>query len=282
MASTKNQLIDYASLFSSGVTSEILQGDFSRLRAKIERYDANWFNKKNVTYFTYLKHVYRVLQENHKNEYVYKNEFLNKWLLDEIAESNASLFNEFRVGNSVADLVIFNGTSKVFEIKSHLDTSKRLGLQIEDYQNAFNETYIIIPHSKIAQYNSFSKKVGIITYNENNAFKRYRQAIVNTDVCYKTVMNILHTQEYKSLVQSYYGKLPEMNSFNMYDVCFEHIKNIPKQKLNELFIELMKKRDEKSKLSKRYFKELNQLFLSQKWENLSKKQYIQKINQLID
>lgn len=279
---TKNQLIDYASLFSSGVSSEISNGDLSLLRSKIKRYDCDWFSKKNATYLQYIKHVYSVLQENHKNEYIYKNEFLNQWLLKEIAESDASLFNEFRVGNSVADLVMFNGKSKVFEIKSNLDTNKRLELQIKDYQNAFNETYVIVPSDKLEQYSSFSKEIGIITFHQNNQFQLVRKASLNKEICKQTVMNILHTNEYKSLVELHYGELPAMNSFNMYDVCFEYIKRIPSEQLNRYFIDLIKKRKHNTKLSQRYFKELNQLFLAQKWDDFQKKSYIHQINQPID
>jgi len=260
---SQNQLRDYSSVFSRSAVETMLQGDYSILEYKIGRYDIGWKKKKNATYLQYVKHIYKVIESSYQNEYVYKNAFLNAWLFKEIGSSQSKIFSEFRVGNAIADLAMFNGISKAFEIKSELDSDKRLKLQIENYKKAFNEVYLVVPESKYAYYKSQDKSIGIITYNKQNKdFDLAREAKTNFNICASTIMHILKTAEYKAIIKSYYGQLPSMTSFTMFDKCFGLLSKIPTEELNTLFVEQMKKRAIHNSFSQRYNKELNQLCLA--------------------
>jgi len=274
-----NQLRDYSSLFSRNKVKSWLQDDFSSIMSKIERYDMNWMNLTKASYMDYLKHVYRILESNYPNEYIYKNSFLNESLIDEVGKSDSVVFNEFRVGDSIADLVMFNGVSKVFEIKSELDSDRRLGLQIENYKKAFNEIYLIVPESKLSSYLVYDKEIGIITFNskETKKLTLRRKSIYNPEIDTNTIINILHTKEYKNIVKLHYGVLPEMTSFNQYDICKGLICEIPTDILNKLFIEQMKNRKSQKGLSNRNYKELNQLSLALKMTDKERKNLIFKL-----
>ncbi|MBK5210692.1 MAG: hypothetical protein JJE44_14515, partial [Flavobacteriaceae bacterium] len=108
---SQNQLRDYSSLFSRSEAQSWLRNDFSSIKHKINRYDGNWAKSKKATYIDYLKYVYSILESHYQNEYIFKNSFLNEWLIEEIGRNNSKVFNEYRVGNAVADLVMFNGNS---------------------------------------------------------------------------------------------------------------------------------------------------------------------------
>lgn len=274
-----DQLRDYSSLFSRGQVLSWQKMDFSAINYKIERYDNKWLNSQKQTYLDYLKYVYSILADNYQNEYVFKNEFLNNWLIKELGETNSQIFSEFRVGNSIADLVMFNGCSKIFEIKTELDNDSRLTLQLENYQKAFNQIFLIIPKSKVHIYEKQDTSVGIITYDPSseNLFSIYRNAMRNLDIETSVVMSILHTNEYKSIVRQHYGYLPKMTSFNQFKVCSELIFDIPKEKLNKLFIDEMKKRSSSDALSSRYYIEFNQLFLALKMNRHSKRELIESL-----
>ena len=75
-----NQLRDYSSLFSRTEVCRWHKKDLTSLKIKISRYDTSLINN-NCTYLSYLKYVYRILEKFYPNEYVYKNEFINKWLI---------------------------------------------------------------------------------------------------------------------------------------------------------------------------------------------------------
>lgn len=274
-----NQLRDYSSLFSRSQALSWLKMDFSSINYKIERYDDKWINSHKLTYLDYLKYVYSVLADNYQNEYVFKNEFLNNWLIKELGETSSQIFSEFRVGNSIADLVIFNGYSKIFEIKTKLDSDSRLTLQLENYAKAFNQIFLIIPKSKVHLYEKQESSVGLITYDPSseNIFSFYRNAKLNMDIDASVIMSILHTNEYKSIITKHYGSIPQMTSFNQFKICSELIFEIPKDILNKLFIDEMKKRDSSDALSSRYYKEFNQLFLALKMNRNSKREMIESL-----
>lgn len=272
-----NQLRSYSSLFSRNQVLSWLKMDFTSINFKIKRYDEKWLNNHNSTYLDYLKYIYSVLADNYQNEYIFKNEFLNNWLIKELGETNSQIFSEFRVGNSIADLAMFNGCSKIFEIKTELDSDSRLTLQLQNYEKAFNEVFLIIPKSKLNIYEKQGASIGIITYDPKgeDIFSVYRNAKPNLDIEPSAIMSILHTNEYKSIVRKYYGSLPQMTSFNQYNVCGELIFEIPKNKLNKLFIDEMKKRSSSNALSSRYYKEFNQLFLALRMNRDSKSKMIE-------
>jgi len=271
-----NQLRDYSTLFSRNEVLSWLKMDFTSIDFKIQRYDNKWLKSSNVTYLDYLKYVYSVLALNYQNEYIFKNEFLNDWLISEIGEDNSKIFSEFRVGNSVADLVMFNGCSKVFEIKTEFDSDFRLPLQLENYKKAFNQIYLIVPETKLRFYEKYDSTIGLITFNSSNenSFEINRRALNNPEIDPQTIMSILHTNEYKSLVKKHFGYLPEMTSFNQFKLCSELICEIPNNELNKLFITQIKKRGDNEALSSRYYREFNQLFLALKMNRTNKKKMI--------
>ena len=270
------QLRDYSSLFSRGQVQAWLEKDFSSIDARISRYFSQWPVSSSTTYLQYLKQVYWVIAQNYQNEYVIKNSFLNEWLIDELGHQNSTVFNEFIVGDAIADLVMFNGVSKAFEIKTELDTDFRLDNQLQNYRKAFNELYIIIPESKLKQYENYDSDIGIIVYKEDthSKFRRHRSALKNDVVDPHTIMEILHTKEYKKVVKAHYGYLPEMTCFNQFRICSQLIQEIPSTELNQYFIDQMKSRRMENFYSKRYFTELNQLFLSLKMGKTTRKKLV--------
>ncbi len=271
-----SQLRDYSTLFSRNEVLSWLKMDFTSIEYKIENYDKKWLKSSKVTYLDYLKHVYSILALNYQNEYIFKNEFLNKWLISEIGENNSKIFSEFRVGNSVADLAMFNGCSKVFEIKTEFDSDFRLPLQLENYNKAFNEIYLIVPETKLSFYEKYDKTVGLIAFNSrnDNSFNLSRNASNDLEIDPLTIISILHTNEYKSIVKNHFGYLPEMTSFSQFKICSELICEIPKDELNKLFITQIKKRGDNKALSSRYYREFNQLFLALKMNQTKKKKII--------
>lgn len=269
------QLRDYSSIFSRGVATALLNGDHRALDSKIARYDTNWYKKSEATYLQYMRHAYRTVETRYRNEYVLKNNFLTEWILTEIGESNSRVFSEFRVGKSVADLVIFNGISKAFEIKTELDSDQRLPLQLTHYSQLFNEVYLIVPESKADAYLKYNGMAGLITYCETGRhFNLTRKAPRNIRVCPETVMGSLRSEEYKWIVREHYGELPTMTSFTQFNICQALIQRIPHESLNALFIGAMKRRKQHGVFSTRYYRELNQLALAMRLSEVQRRELI--------
>jgi len=269
-----DQLRDYSSIFSRGMVQDWLKGVLTSIALKIERYDSNRFKSGNLSYLDYLKYVYAVMETHYPSEYLVKNEFLSHQLISEVKTSDAQVFSEYRAGNAIADLALFNGHSTAFEIKTELDSDRRLYGQIENYKKVFNRLYLIVPASKLSLYEKVDQGAGLITYHfdeeEKTQFMMHRKADVCWDIEPETMMASLHSSEYKSIVNKHFGTIKGITSFNQYQRCLALIRQIPVETLNMLFIEQMKKRNQHISMSSRNYREFNQLSLALK---MSKKEH---------
>jgi hypothetical protein len=168
---------------------------------------------------------------------------------------------------------LFNGSSKAFEIKTELDSNKRLKGQVTDYRKIFEECYIVTDESLVEKYAKEDPAIGIIALRKTSRsvdMYEWRKAKRNPEIDPDTLMRCLRTGEYKSIVKAFYGDLPEMSSFNMFSICSEMIKEIPSDELSALFLQQLKKRKSSTGILKSLNKELRQLALAM---NLEQKKY---------
>lgn len=240
-----DKLRSYSMAFSRSVFSNLLlYNDFSRLDAIIRMHDTP--NDGVVTYWDYIRYMYRAIKKNYRCEYVYKNEFLTRLLIKKYGTKHTIAINEFKVSRSIADIALFNGESKAFEIKTEYDTQKRLKSQIGNYEQLFDKCYVIIPENALSQYlKVVPNNIGIIILRpEKNSIilEEWREALYNDYINVDILMRSLRTQEYKNIVLNYYGKLPKVSCFQMFDECSSLLKEIPTKLLKNLFIQEIKHR----------------------------------------
>ncbi|MDR2145839.1 MAG: sce7726 family protein [Tannerella sp.] len=261
----EQKLRSYSSIFSRMSLNPIVESDdCSVLNIKISRFDSHLIGKKFVSYLDYLKFVYAELRKNYRCEYIYKNTLLDL-LIKEYETINSLIVNEFKVGNSVADMVLFNGTSKAYEIKTELDSNKRLDGQLLDYSKIFQESYIVTHESLVKKYETVHESVGIIVLTENNGklnLKKVRPALENEKMDVNILIRSIRTNEYKNIVQTFYGFLPEVNSFEMFESCKAMMSQIPSKNLHKLFLSEMRKRKSNNAFLKNYQKELRHFCLN--------------------
>ena len=277
MATDINQLRDFSTFFTRSEVLRLLKSDFRSVNTKLQRY--NLIEKKRgYTYLKVLKEVYKIIQNNYQNEYVLKNEFLNKCLVERVVNKDSIIFNELRLGNSIADLAIFNGVSKAFEIKTILDKECRLSSQIETYKKIFNEVYIIVPEQQIDKYMKFDDEVAVFSYDSNsNKFELVREATRNEVIDIDVLMNILHSKEYLNIIHNHFGVIPELNAFNQFDICKKLIATISYPELNDIFLDAMKARKIHNSFSNKANNEFNQVSLSLNLKEVERKSLIDKL-----
>ena len=218
---------------------------------------------KVTTYFEFLKYIYSVLSRNYRCEYIYKNELI-KSLLAKYGSSSTVFFNEFRVGNSIADIVMFNGESKAFEIKTELDSPKRLNKQMSDYSRLFDRCYIVIPENNYGLYNSsIELNTGIIVMRKANNgrfyFEEAREAQQNTGLDVDVLMSCLRTDEYKGISRDLGVHVDEVPGYDLFTVCTKAMKEADIQFLKDYFLKTIKRRQNNTKLLKSYPTQLRQM-----------------------
>ncbi len=257
------RLRSYAALFSRRIFVEIIKySDFSQLDALRSRFGIEY---PYHSYSTFLRSIYRALSKNYRNEYVCKNMLVN-WLLAKKFSQPILLANEFRVNGSILDLALFNGESCAFEIKTEYDSPQRLLQQLESYQRLFEKTYLVTPESKLETYrNIIPSQVGLIVLCGQGAKLSIEQEREAEGICRpdpSVMIRSLRTAEYKWIVQTYFGALPPVSTFEMFTECEKQMRNIPSEELNKLFLQALKGRRSVTPNLGRVQKELRQIALA--------------------
>ena len=256
------RLRDLSSAFSRSAFIDVLNyNDYSHFNWLASRYGI----LRCATYSDLLKKSYSVISKHYRCEYVYKNELI-KLLLKKYGTRNSVYFSEFRVENSIADIVMFNGESKAFEIKTEYDTSRRLDKQMDDYKRFFDKCYIIISEDKVDEYcDIVESTTGIIAMSRNNGriiLKEIRQAEQNERFESEALMSCLRIEEYKNIVLSLGESLEGVAGYDMYKYCHQVISKANPNELRDLFLREIKKRKNNTALLRKYPMSIRQMMLS--------------------
>lgn len=236
----------YASLFSgSFVQRSMKKNDSSYIKNLIQKYDPDWLSECS-TYWDYFGYVYKILEKEYRNEYVFKNTFITEWLIKNYSLKNTKAFSEFRIGSSIADLVLLNGSSKAFEIKTELDSDKRLISQLNEYSKLVEECYIVVPENLVNEYlPEVNPTVGVLAVKQGTRslkIESRRDAKRNEFVDIDVLMSSVRCSEYKWMVEQAYGRLPEVSVFEMFDACKDLLGRLSSETLHHLFLTVVKKR----------------------------------------
>lgn len=268
------QLQSYSSLFSSQTGVRALRfSDIEDVQYVYNKFDAGHYNNKPLTCWEYLSKVYDVLKRHYRNEYVYKNELLNKFIKDKYVQKDTVVLNEFGVGSSIADIATFNGISKAYEIKSERDSDKRLLHQLDDYKNLFDECYVVVPEEQAVKYERIiDDRIGLLLLSHSSrgslAIYERRPAERNPHVDVDVLMRAVRMEEYQWMVRQVMGCLPDVNCFEMFNACKKVLADVPDDELHRLFNESVKRRNSRIDSLGLKPRDSRQLYLSM---NLSKK-----------
>lgn len=265
----------YSSLFSRRTINNILSyGDFSDINRVWQICDRHNPNYEGATYAEYFVGLYNALIQNYRCEYIFKNEVVNKILLRHFTNQDTVAFSEFRVNQSIADLAMFNGTSRVYEIKTDHDSDKRLAHQLADYHNLFERCYIVVSRESKPHYESIiPSSVGIITLERASHSLIHhveRESMQKDTVDVHTMMRSVRTSEYMNITKKVRGFIPDVSIFDMFNVCEELLFTADNKKVNKAFIAEIKKRKTNTIDIRSFEMSLRQLCLA---TNITKEQY---------
>lgn len=266
----------YSSMFSPVRFRKFVENKDFRYIIPERKNIINELTSKTSNFQELYSYIYKVLLTKYRNEYVYKNTIINKLLIGKYSLNTSTIINEFRIGKSIADLVLLNGHSRVFEIKTELDNLSRYKNQISDYRKVFQQIYIVT-HENIYEkiLKEIDSEVGLIILSKNNTLKTVREAIHSEEYLDNIIMlKSLRKDEYVNIIKKYYGYIPITTPMRFYSKCKDLISYIPTEFMHKFMVEELKKRTINEK---KYFldnnivqPELKCLF----WKlNFNKKQY---------
>lgn len=191
-----------------------------------------------------LSITYEYLRQNYRCEYVYKNEIANQILLRYHNDNSATLLREVASDRSIADIVIINGQTVAYEIKTELDNFDRLAGQIDSYQSLYDCLNIVThPGAVDIIRQKVDETVGIIVLDDNAIIETIRPAASTTHLFdpRKAVLT-LRQSELVAAYEKWVGKMPPMGTALVYTFCHEWYLSLDKEDAHIVFAQALKSR----------------------------------------
>ncbi|QIO07396.1 sce7726 family protein [Acinetobacter shaoyimingii] len=214
---------EVAKLFTSNCLNAIACNDLLTLE-KIKLFEiANYFEVKSFDEL--YNNAYHILSKNYRNEYIYKNIIARKIFLGRHSFSTSNLLSEFRVGSNIADLVLLNGHSTCYEIKTEYDSLLRLDNQLSSFLKVFDKVNVVCSFSMLENILHLAPpQVGVIVLTDQNTLRTIRQPVITEELDISLIMKSLRKEEYKSIAEKFYGLKIEVPNTRLYDLCEKIIK----------------------------------------------------------
>ena len=239
---SKSDLRSYANVLTPANFKKILR----KKDYYFEHYRSNGHirGKDFSTCHEAINHFYESLLSNYKNEYVYKNILIHELLLKSYKLEDTIVLNEFRIGGSIADLVLLNGEAIVYEIKTEFDSLNRLDKQIQNYFQFADKVYVVscsryIPNL-VKRYSDTN--LGIIELTQRNALKKVKKASRNnSSFGHEVLFKTLRKKEYLDLIECYFGYIPNVPNTKIFRECFRLSKEIEIIRFQKMVINKIKK-----------------------------------------
>jgi hypothetical protein len=225
------RLRSLSEIYNPSMLSKIISSNnFSPIINRINKHRII-FNKSERKYRfnTFLHLLYNKMTKEYRNEYVYKNTILNEILLRKFKLDNTILLSEFKIGKSVADLVLINGNAIVYELKTDLDNLKRLNNQLNDYKRAIDTIYIVTNNKFVKTIKNLynDTNFGLIEFTEKNTLRVHKKAVKDTSkLDHEIIFKLLRKNEYLKIIQHYFGSVPNVPNTKIFSECLSLIKKI--------------------------------------------------------
>ncbi|MDT7806719.1 MAG: hypothetical protein QOJ70_532 [Acidobacteriota bacterium] len=234
-----------AQFFSTSVLAAIGNGR-SSANMNYVLSESNYINfiERGLTFRQLFENLYALLLNHYRCEYVYKNAIANMILLDRHSPVDSTLLTEFRVGTSKADVVILNGTSSVYEIKTELDSLDRLNDQIASYLKAFDNIYVVTHESQLKKIQrNLSEEIGVILLTQEYTLETLREAPPNKHkVEAATLFDCLRQVEYCDVIRDEFGFVPDVPNTRIYAECKPLFSTLDPTTAHDHMVRVLKRR----------------------------------------
>jgi hypothetical protein len=188
--------------------------------------------------------AYEDLCKNYRNEYVFKNTIVSKLVMGRHSTRTASALLEVPTGASIADVLVLNGTTTVYEVKTDLDTFNRLLGQIEDYRATFDHVNVVVSDARaVAAERVVPAGVGIIAVRKRGALSVVRPSVSSIDrMLPSRVFQVLRRQEVLSILKRTIGYDVDVPTGDIWTRTRELFSQLPLLVAHEEALNELKKR----------------------------------------
>lgn len=173
------QLAVYSRMFSPAVVRDLGATGRSTLLTRLLKESNDSLGVENQTVEGALEDAFRVLKSTgNRDDYVYRSAVIQKLFVGRHSFQTATPFLEARSGSSRADVVILNGTSTAYEIKSERDSLARIHNQVLNYRQTWASVNVVTSARHALEVRQLVPgDVGIIVLSDRFTLQVEREAI---------------------------------------------------------------------------------------------------------
>lgn len=224
MVLDKSALAATTRLFSSAVFQQLAKKGKSPIFARLVR-EIGWERFAEAsTVADVFDEAFRALNvPGSRDEYIYKSAITEKVLLGRHSLRTASMLTEVRVEGNKADVVVLNGTSTVYEIKSERDSLTRLPGQLQAYRRAFASVNVITSEGHAEKVRDTSPDdVGILVLNRRGRITELQRATNSPDrISPIALFEVLRVPEAQQVLERLGVKVPTVPNTERFGVVRE-------------------------------------------------------------
>ena len=245
MTQNATQLSALSRLFSSSVYREMAMKGCSPLFARL--FGLTGLSNQSIDESTVgaaFDAAFSVLRNSgFRDEYVFRAALTHNILLGRHSLNTTSMLTEFRAGSCKADLVILNGTSTVYEIKSDRDSLTRLANQISNYRKVFAKIYVIAGEAHVHEVlESTSSDIGVMSLAREDRIRTVREAADRANfVCPKTIFDSLRLEEARSILRAFKVSVPDVPNTMLHSAMRDCFSRIEPAEVHSLMVKTLKK-----------------------------------------
>ena len=199
-----------------------------------------------------LDECYQILFNHYRCEYVFKNECISSLHFGLHDPANSHALSEFRCGGSRADLVIVNGTTTVYEIKTEYDSLDKLEGQLHDYSKTFEYVNIVTIQrfaERIVSDATYGSNVGVLCLSDDGEIKRIRPAESNLQRLEAgAIFDCLRKNEYEKAIKKHFGSIPDAPNTRIYRECKLLFENFEAHDAHSWLVESLRSRSRYAQL----------------------------------
>lgn len=190
---------------------------------------------------------YRLLFEKYRCEYVYKNVIATNIFLSRHSLNSSFMTDEIRSAQSRGDVAILNGTSTVYEIKSHYDSFERLDTQLLDYKRVFDHIFIVTtPIKAEAATRLLDRSIGVIALRHDGTLSAIRESPSNKHSADPgAIFDCMRQSEYCRAITQEFGFVPQVPPSQLYRAAREMFCRLSPGVAHDLMVDQVKRRGKK-------------------------------------
>jgi hypothetical protein len=178
--------------------------------------------------------AYGVLEKQYRCEYYFKAQVVSKVVFGRHSPRTANALLELPMGSSIADVVVVNGTTTVYEIKTDLDNFDRLDGQLDQYGTRAEYTNVVVSEGRAERATAtLPSWVGVLAVRRNGALATVRAAESRLDdLVAEHQFHLLRIEEARRAVTAATGQLIDGPTGRAWSLLREEFASLPAAEAN--------------------------------------------------